>query len=119
MTSRTSEAENTTTGTHDRVEFVGVPVGHHAQPDNFNLERFEYQVTLPDTESGTIAAGLVTGPACRAGLPGFSASRCVRHSLYIQETQVSAAHLFLFLRRLFDITYLQFLIFSINLNYNI
>ncbi|EIS1622212.1 TPA: cobalt ABC transporter permease [Salmonella enterica subsp. enterica serovar Sandiego] len=50
MTSRTSEAENTTTGTHDRVEFVGVPVGHNAQPDNFNLEQFEYQVTQPDTE---------------------------------------------------------------------
>lgn len=50
MTSRTSAAENTTTGTHDQVEFFGVPVGHHAQPDNFNLEQFEYQVTQPDTE---------------------------------------------------------------------
>ncbi|HHZ8254959.1 TPA: cobalt ABC transporter permease [Escherichia coli] len=51
MTSRTSAAENTTTGTHDRVEFVGVAVGHHAQPDNFNLEQFEYQVTQADTEA--------------------------------------------------------------------
>ncbi|HCJ1012824.1 TPA: cobalt ABC transporter permease [Salmonella enterica] len=50
MTSRTSEAENTTTGTHDRGEIVGVAVGHHAQPDNFNLEQFEYLVTQPDTE---------------------------------------------------------------------
>ncbi|ECL7455490.1 glycosyltransferase, partial [Salmonella enterica subsp. enterica] len=32
------------------MEFVGVPVGHHTQPDNFNLEQFEYQVTQPDTE---------------------------------------------------------------------
>ncbi|EIQ4461829.1 cobalt ABC transporter permease [Salmonella enterica] len=50
MTSRASEAENTTTGVPDRVEFIGVPVGHHAQPDNFNLEQFEYWVTQPDTE---------------------------------------------------------------------
>ncbi|EEL2512902.1 cobalt ABC transporter permease [Salmonella enterica] len=50
MTSRTSEAENTTTGTHSRGEFFSVAVGHHAQPDNFNLEQFEYQVTQPDTE---------------------------------------------------------------------
>lgn len=50
MTSRTSEAENTTTGTHSRGEFVSVAVGHHAQPDNFNLEQFEYLVTQPDTE---------------------------------------------------------------------
>ncbi|EAW1478402.1 cobalt ABC transporter permease [Salmonella enterica subsp. enterica serovar Thompson] len=32
------------------MEFIGVPVGHHAQPDNFNLEQFEYWVTQPDTE---------------------------------------------------------------------
>ncbi|EAA7989079.1 hypothetical protein BRR54_23340 [Salmonella enterica] len=38
------------TGTHDRVEFVGIPVGHHTQPDNFNLEQFEYQVTRPDSK---------------------------------------------------------------------
>ncbi|EGG4290482.1 hypothetical protein HIX62_004565, partial [Salmonella enterica] len=50
MTSRTSEAENTTIGTHSRGEFFSVAVGHHAQPDNFNLEQFEYQVTQPDTE---------------------------------------------------------------------
>lgn len=50
MNSRTSAVENTTTGVPDRVEFVGVPVGHHTQPDNFNLEQFEYQVTQPDTE---------------------------------------------------------------------
>ncbi|EAM5972427.1 hypothetical protein EQV05_25410, partial [Salmonella enterica] len=50
MTSRTSAAENTTTGIHDRVEFVGVPVDHHVQLHNFNLEQFEYQVTQPDTE---------------------------------------------------------------------
>ncbi|EGP1635497.1 hypothetical protein JL092_005084, partial [Salmonella enterica] len=51
MISRTTESENAATGAHDRVEFAGVPVGHHAQPDNFNLELFEYQVTQPDTES--------------------------------------------------------------------
>ncbi len=50
MTFRTSEAENTTTETHDRVVFVGVVVDHHAQPDIFNLEPFEYLVTQPDTE---------------------------------------------------------------------
>jgi hypothetical protein len=33
------------------VEFVGVPVGHHARPDIFNLERFEYEVTQPGTEA--------------------------------------------------------------------
>ncbi|ECC1695429.1 cobalt ABC transporter permease [Salmonella enterica subsp. salamae] len=32
------------------MEFVGVPVGHHALPDKFNLEQFEYQVTQPDSE---------------------------------------------------------------------
>lgn len=51
MISRTTESENAATGAHDRVEFAGVPVGHPAQPDNFNLELFEYQVTQPDTES--------------------------------------------------------------------
>ncbi|EAM5972383.1 hypothetical protein EQV05_25170, partial [Salmonella enterica] len=50
MNYRTSAVENTATGVPDRVEFVGVPVGHHTQPDNFNLEQFEYQVTQPDTE---------------------------------------------------------------------
>lgn len=50
MNSRTSEVENMATGVPDRVEFIGVPVGHHTQPDNFNLEQFEYQVTQPDTE---------------------------------------------------------------------
>ncbi|EAS6987063.1 hypothetical protein AABG87_003718 [Salmonella enterica] len=40
-----------TTGATDRVVFVGVPVGHLPQPDNFNLEQFEYQVTQADTES--------------------------------------------------------------------
>lgn len=46
----TTVAENGSPGAHDRVEFVGVAVGHHAQPDNFNLEQFEYQVTQADTE---------------------------------------------------------------------
>ncbi|EAY4774540.1 cobalt ABC transporter permease [Salmonella enterica] len=32
------------------MEFVGVAVGHPAQPDVFNLEQFEYQVTQPDSE---------------------------------------------------------------------
>ncbi|EAX3650659.1 cobalt ABC transporter permease [Salmonella enterica] len=32
------------------MEFVGVPVGHDTQPEIFNLEQFEYQVTQPDTE---------------------------------------------------------------------
>ncbi|EHC5874503.1 cobalt ABC transporter permease, partial [Salmonella enterica subsp. enterica serovar Eastbourne] len=50
MTSRTEPAEKTT-GETDRVAFVGVPVGHLPQPDNFNLEQFEYQVTQADTES--------------------------------------------------------------------
>lgn len=50
MNSRTSAVEKTATGVPDRVEFVGVPVSHHTQPDNFNLEQFEYQVTQPDTE---------------------------------------------------------------------
>ncbi|EHU7088927.1 cobalt ABC transporter permease [Salmonella enterica] len=50
MNSRTSAVEKTATGVPDRVEFVGVPVGHHTQPDNFNLEQFEFQVTQPDTE---------------------------------------------------------------------
>ncbi|EIQ0974832.1 cobalt ABC transporter permease [Salmonella enterica] len=51
MTSRNSEVDNTVTGVHDRVEFVGVPAGHHVQQENFNLERFEYQVTQADTET--------------------------------------------------------------------
>lgn len=50
MTSRSSEVENTATDVRDLVEFVGVPVGHPAQPDMFNLEQFEYQVTQPDSE---------------------------------------------------------------------
>ncbi|EMJ9668113.1 cobalt ABC transporter permease [Salmonella enterica] len=50
MTSRASAAENIVTGIPDRVEFVGVPVGHPAQPDRFNLEQFEYLVTQPDSE---------------------------------------------------------------------
>ncbi|ELR7836570.1 cobalt ABC transporter permease [Salmonella enterica] len=50
MTSRISEVENTATDVRDLVEFVGVPVGHPAQPDVFNLEQFEYQVTQPDSE---------------------------------------------------------------------
>ncbi|HID7469001.1 TPA: hypothetical protein ACXHWL_004615 [Salmonella enterica] len=33
------------------MAFVGIPVGHLPQPDNFNLEQFEYQVTQADTES--------------------------------------------------------------------
>ncbi|EBG1931042.1 cobalt ABC transporter permease [Salmonella enterica] len=32
------------------MEFVGVPVGHNARPDKFNLEQFEYQVTQSDSE---------------------------------------------------------------------
>ncbi|EIE5010491.1 cobalt ABC transporter permease [Salmonella enterica] len=51
MTSRSSEIDNTVTGVYDRVEFVGVPAGHPAQPDVFNLEQFEYLVTQPDTEA--------------------------------------------------------------------
>ncbi|EDW7419336.1 hypothetical protein GUD32_004668, partial [Salmonella enterica] len=51
MTSRTEPAEKKTTCATDRVAFVGVPVDHLSQPDNFNLEQFEYQVTQPDTES--------------------------------------------------------------------
>ncbi|EHG1528693.1 cobalt ABC transporter permease, partial [Salmonella enterica] len=51
MTSRTEPAEKKSTGATDRVAFVGVPVSHHPQPDNFNLELFESQVTQPDTES--------------------------------------------------------------------
>ncbi|ENM6167323.1 cobalt ABC transporter permease [Salmonella enterica] len=35
---------------NDCVEFVGVPVGHNPEPDNFNLEKFEYQVTQSETE---------------------------------------------------------------------
>lgn len=50
MTSRSSEVENTATDVRDLVEFVGVPVGHPAQPDMFNLEQFEYLVTQPDSE---------------------------------------------------------------------
>ncbi len=50
MGSLTSESEKTVTAAHDRVEFVGVPVGHNVLPDKFNLEQFEYQVTQPDTE---------------------------------------------------------------------
>lgn len=50
MVSRTSEAENTTTAVPDRMEFVGVPVGHHSHPDNFNLEQFEYLVTQSESE---------------------------------------------------------------------
>ncbi|EBI1835302.1 hypothetical protein NAK51_004540 [Salmonella enterica] len=50
MTSRISEVENTATDVRDLVEFVGIPVGHPAQPDVFNLEQFEYQVTQPDSE---------------------------------------------------------------------
>ncbi|EFP3022511.1 cobalt ABC transporter permease [Salmonella enterica subsp. enterica serovar Oslo] len=48
MTSRT---ENVPAGAHNDVEFVGVPVGHNARPDKFNLEQFEYQVTQSDSES--------------------------------------------------------------------
>ncbi|EDM7409311.1 cobalt ABC transporter permease [Salmonella enterica subsp. enterica serovar Sandiego] len=33
------------------MAFVDVHVGHLPQPDNFNLEQFEYQVTQADTES--------------------------------------------------------------------
>ncbi|HDD2124617.1 TPA: hypothetical protein PAP86_004998, partial [Salmonella enterica] len=47
MTSRT---ENVPAGAHNDVEFVGVPVGHNARPDKFNLEQFEYQVTQSDSE---------------------------------------------------------------------
>lgn len=50
MTSRISEVENTATDVRDLVEFIGVPVGHPAQPDMFNLEQFEYLVTQPDSE---------------------------------------------------------------------
>ncbi|EDQ2394393.1 hypothetical protein RU50_005518 [Salmonella enterica subsp. enterica] len=50
MTSRTEATKNVSTGANDRVEFVGVPVGYNPQPVTFNLERFEYQVTQPDTE---------------------------------------------------------------------
>lgn len=50
MTSRTEVTDETVAVAGDRVEFVGVPVGHSAEPEGFNLERFEYQVTLPGTE---------------------------------------------------------------------
>ncbi|EEL2954547.1 cobalt ABC transporter permease [Salmonella enterica] len=42
--------ECTSDNVNDRVELVGVPVGHNYHPENFNLEAFEYQVTLPDSE---------------------------------------------------------------------
>ncbi|EDW6066443.1 cobalt ABC transporter permease [Salmonella enterica subsp. enterica serovar Oslo] len=32
------------------MEFIGIHAGHHSQPDIFNLEQFEYQVTQSDTE---------------------------------------------------------------------
>ncbi|KAF1366862.1 hypothetical protein FHR25_004689 [Yokenella regensburgei] len=48
-----SRTETVPAGAHNDVEFVGVPVGHHARPDKFNLEQFEYQVTQPDSEPAT------------------------------------------------------------------
>lgn len=49
MTSRT---ETVPAGANSNVEFVGVPAGHNARPDKFNLELFEYQVTQSDPEPG-------------------------------------------------------------------
>ncbi|EEO3476457.1 cobalt ABC transporter permease [Salmonella enterica subsp. enterica] len=48
MTSRTEATRTVSTGANERVEFICVPVDYTPQPDTFNLERFEYQVTQPD-----------------------------------------------------------------------
>lgn len=76
MTSRTEPAEKKTTCATDRVAFVGVPVDHLSQPDNFNLEQFEYQVTQPDTESAArMLLFVLTQLDCHYGQwgPQFSA----------------------------------------------
>lgn len=76
MTSRTEPAEKKTTCATDRVAFVGVPVDHLSQPDNFNLEQFEYQVTQPDTESAArMLLFMLTQLDCHYGQwgPQFSA----------------------------------------------
>ncbi|EAS8617947.1 cobalt ABC transporter permease, partial [Salmonella enterica] len=58
------------------MAFVGVPVDHLSQPDNFNLEQFEYQVTQPDTESAArMLLFMLTQLDCHYGQwgPQFSA----------------------------------------------
>ncbi|WP_227744169.1 hypothetical protein [Hafnia paralvei] len=87
MASRTLEAEKTITGTLDRVEFVGVPVGHHTQPDNFNLEQFEYRVTQPDIEQAArMLLLLMTEVDNHYGQWG------PRFSVYASQSELSALH---------------------------
>lgn len=89
MTFRTEPAPDNTPGADVPAEFTGVPAGQHAQPDNFILEQFEFQVTQPEIELSARMLLLLLeqldchygqwGPVFRAYVPGISPAGLNRH----------------------------------------